>query len=109
MLLAALLNLSLYLWLKQRIGRSRPYVDCPGIRLGARVLDQFSFPSGHTLHATTFSILLISAYPEAAAALVPLALLIAWSRVALGLHYPSDVAAGALIGALTGGVLLALY
>lgn len=109
MILAALLNLALYLWLKRRIGRSRPYVDCPGIRLGARALDQFSFPSGHTLHATTFSMLLINAYPESAVVLAPLALLIAWSRVALGLHYPSDVAAGALIGALTGGVLLALY
>lgn len=109
MILAALLNLALYLWLKRRIGRSRPYVDCPGIRLGARVLDQFSFPSGHTLHATTFSMLLVNAYPQSAVVLVPLALLIAWSRVALGLHYPSDVAAGALIGALTGGLLLALY
>lgn len=109
MMLAALLNLAVYLWLKRRIGRARPYVNCPGIRLGGRALDQFSFPSGHALHATTFSMLLIRAYPESAIVLVPLCLLIAWSRIALGLHYPSDVAAGALMGALTGSLLLALY
>jgi len=109
MMLAALLNLAVYLWLKRRIGRERPYVSCPGIRLNGRALDQFSFPSGHTLHATTFSMLLIRGYPEAIVVLVPLSVLIAWSRIALGLHYPSDVAAGALMGALTGALLLALY
>lgn len=109
MMLAVLLNLAVYLWLKQRIGRERPYVSCPGIRLNGRALDQFSFPSGHTLHATTFSMLLIGEYPEAAFVLVPLSVLIAWSRIALGLHYPGDVAAGALMGALTGALLLALY
>ena len=101
MTLVGVFNLTLYLWLKARIGRPRPYVKCPDIRACGRALDQFSFPSGHALHAAAFSVLLIGHYPDAAWLLTPAALLIGLSRVALGLHYPSDVAAGAAIGAAT--------
>ena len=47
MTLVGVFNLTLYLWLKARIGRPRPYVKCPDIRACGRALDQFSFPSGH--------------------------------------------------------------
>ncbi|HEV7631790.1 MAG TPA: phosphatase PAP2 family protein, partial [Steroidobacteraceae bacterium] len=66
---------------------------------GAVPLDRFSFPSGHTLHAVSFTLIASMAFPLLALLLVPLALLIALSRVVLGLHYPSDVLAGALLGA----------
>jgi undecaprenyl-diphosphatase len=69
-----------------------------------RPLDRFSFPSGHTLHAVSFTIILCSALPWAAWLLVPAAILIALSRMVLGLHYPTDVVAG---GALGAGVALA--
>jgi membrane-associated phospholipid phosphatase len=46
-----------------------------------------------------FTTLAVASFPELAWLLIPLAALIAASRVVLGLHYPSDVAAGALIGA----------
>ena len=45
MTLVGVFNLTLYLWLKARIGRPRPYVKCPDIRACGRALDQFSFPS----------------------------------------------------------------
>lgn len=109
MLLLGAANLALYLWVKGRIGRPRPFVECPDIRACGRALDQFSFPSGHVLHATAFSSVLGFYYPAALWALVPAALLIALSRVALGLHYPSDVAAGAAIGSVTASLLLSLY
>lgn len=109
MFLVGAFNLTLYLWVKGRIGRARPYVQCPDIRACGRALDQFSFPSGHALHATSFSVLLVSYYPEAAWAVLPAALLIGLSRVALGLHYPSDVVAGAAMGAVSSAVMLALY
>jgi undecaprenyl-diphosphatase len=47
----------------------------------------------------SFATLAIESFPELAWLLVPFAVLIAASRVVLGLHYPSDVAAGALLGA----------
>ncbi len=109
MLLTALLNLPLYFWLKHSIGRPRPFVACPDIRACVRALDKFSFPSGHTLHAVAFTVVFTWHFPLIGAALVPLVLLIALSRVALGLHYPSDVAAGAAIGAAVGLSVVLLY
>ena len=69
------------------------------IRRGADPLDNFSFPSGHTLHAASFSILAIAYFPSAAWLVLPFAALVAASRLVLGLHYPTDVLAGAAIGA----------
>jgi undecaprenyl-diphosphatase len=109
MVLLGAANLTLYKWVKECIGRPRPFVRCPDIRACGRALDQFSFPSGHVLHATAFSSVLGFYYPAALWVLVPAALLIALSRVALGLHYPSDVAAGAAIGGVTASLLLSLY
>lgn len=89
----------LYRVLKQRLVRERPCVSHAGILAGTAPLDRYSFPSGHTLHAVSFTTLAVSHDPALALLLVPLALAIAASRVVLGLHYPSDVAAGAVIGA----------
>jgi undecaprenyl-diphosphatase len=107
MILAGALNLPLYFWLKRAIGRPRPFTQCPDIRACARALDQFSFPSGHTLHAVAFSLLLTHHYPALAVPLWLYTGLIAVSRVVLGLHYPSDVGVGAAIGALTAGIAIA--
>ena len=98
MALAGLLGLALYKLLKFWLVRERPYVTLSGIVAGTRALDRYSFPSGHTLHATSFSILAIDAFPELGWLCVPFAVLVAMSRVVLGLHYPTDVAAGAVIG-----------
>ncbi len=89
----------LYKWLKSRTSRPRPYQVKAAIRPGADPLDQFSFPSGHTLHAVSFSILVLAYYPQLAWLVVPFALAVAASRLVLGLHYPSDVLAGAGLGA----------
>lgn len=88
----------LYRLMKGRINRERPFVHHPQIRLGAMPLDRFSFPSGHTLHAVAFTLVAVSYHPALAVVLVPFALLVAVSRMVLGLHYPSDVAMGAMVG-----------
>jgi undecaprenyl-diphosphatase len=96
-----------YKWLKSKTSRPRPFAVENAVRAGADPLDRFSFPSGHTLHAVAFSIVAIAYYPALAWLLVPFTLLVATSRVVLGLHYPSDVIAGAALGALIASVLLA--
>lgn len=91
--------LILYKWLKTKTTRARPYTCNTGIRVSVPPLDQYSFPSGHTLHAVAFSVVAIFHYPGLVWLVLPFTILIALSRLVLGLHYPSDVLAGALLGA----------
>lgn len=98
MAFTGLTGLGLYKLMKTRLMRERPFVSDTDILLGGQPLDRHSFPSGHTLHAVAFTIIAVAWFPGLAGVLVPLALLIGASRVVLGLHYPSDVVIGALIG-----------
>jgi undecaprenyl-diphosphatase len=100
MLLVGLVGMSIYKWLKGKTLRSRPYEVHQDIWLTGRPLDRFSFPSGHTLHAVAFSLVMLAYYPQLFWLIIPFTVLVALSRVVLGLHYPSDVLAGAVIGAL---------
>ena len=99
MALAGVIGLALYKWLKHKTSRPRPYQVYTAISVAAPALDRFSFPSGHTLHAVSFSLVAVAGFPALAPLLYPLAALIALSRPVLGLHYPTDVLAGALLGA----------
>jgi len=92
-------GLLVYKALKHRLVRERPFIRFTELLPGMPPLDRYSFPSGHTLHAVAFSIVAIAYFPLLALLLVPFAVLVALSRVVLGLHYPSDVIAGALLGA----------
>lgn len=91
-----------YKLLKRWLIRERPFISFPSINCGTPPLDRYSFPSGHTLHAACFNTVLAMTTPELAWLLLPFTLSVATSRVVLGLHYPSDVAAGALIGGCLG-------
>lgn len=97
-----------YQMVKRGTVRPRPYRALQGVAFGAVPLDRFSFPSGHTLHAVGFTIVATSHYPALAAPLVAFTVLTAASRVVLGLHYPSDVVAGAALGALIAGMSLGI-
>ena len=108
MLVAGMAGTMLYRWLKAKTSRPRPYQVNRAIACSARPLDRFSFPSGHTLHAVTFGAIALAYYPQLTVLLVPFVLLVALSRIVLGLHYPSDVLAGATIGAAIAGLSLVL-
>lgn len=99
MLLAGAVCLALYKWLKAKTTRPRPCARHDRIQPRVAPLDQYSFPSGHTLHAVSFTLIAVYDYPSLVWLLLPFAVLVALSRVVLGLHYPSDVLAGALLGA----------
>jgi undecaprenyl-diphosphatase len=103
-----LVGVALYKWLKRHLVRERPYISHLRIRAGTAPLDRYSFPSGHTLHAACFAILFVVYFPILTLAVVPFAVLVALSRVILGLHYPSDVAVGALLGATLAGLSIGL-
>lgn len=95
-------GLVLYRFLKTRLVRERPFVNDRGILCGTAPLDRYSFPSGHTLHAVCFAIMLPHAEPVLGLIVLPFAVLVAISRVVLGLHYPTDVLVGSAIGAALG-------
>ena len=98
--------LTLYKMLKRWTRRPRPFAADGRIQAWVAPLDEFSFPSGHTLHAVSFSLVAIGHYPLLAGVLLPFTLCVAASRVVLGLHYPSDVLAATGIGAALAGISL---
>ena len=100
MAVVGLVGLAIYKWLKQKTSRPRPCQVYAAITAAAPALDRFSFPSGHTLHATSLSMVCAASFPELGAIVFPFALAVGLSRPILGLHYPSDVLAGATMGAL---------
>ena len=98
-----------YKALKHRLIRERPFISFPVINCATPPLDRYSFPSGHTLHAVCFQTMLFAISPGLAWAVLPFTFSVAASRVVLGLHDPTDVAAGALIGGVMGWASVQLF
>ena len=98
--------LTLYKLLKRWTRRPRPFASDARIHAWVAPLDEFSFPSGHTMHALAFSLVAMAHYPLLAWLLVPFTASVAASRVVLGLHYPSDVLAATAIGTALAGLSL---
>jgi undecaprenyl-diphosphatase len=100
--LATAVGIVLFLRLKKVFNRRRPCTIEP--HCWARLLppDQFSFPSGHSITACAVATPLCLHYPTLIYGLIFCAVSIAVSRVMLGLHFLSDVAAGCALGFLLG-------
>lgn len=108
MILTGLLCLPIYRYLKAKTLRDRPFVRHASIVAATHPLDEYSFPSGHTLHAVAFTVVALHYYPALAVLVIPFTILVALSRVILGLHFVSDVIAGACLGWLIAATALSL-
>jgi undecaprenyl-diphosphatase len=96
--------------LKEIAGRVRPCQALTWARaLPISLPTDCSFPSGHAAGTFAFAVFVLTLNRRAGAVLVPLATLIGLSRVALGVHYPSDVLAGAVLGSLMGWAAARFY
>ena len=95
--ISAVLSVLLFIWLKRPTGRRRPCQIEPHCWATLLPPDQFSFPSGHTMTAFAVAIA-VAVLSQPHVGLLFCALSIAMSRVLLGMHFLSDVVAGALIG-----------
>lgn len=102
--LALIVTSVLVIVVKRAVKRKRPALD-----IQASVPpDRFSFPSGHTAAAFSVAIAMFSVIPYAVPGLLLLAIIVAYGRMYLGVHYPLDVGCGAAIGLFTGS-LIALF
>jgi undecaprenyl-diphosphatase len=106
--LAAGVGVALFLELKRAFRRKRPCALEPHCWAELLPPDQFSFPSGHTITAFAIAVALGAFYPEMRAGLFFCAASIAASRVLLGMHFLSDVLAGAALGSALGAVSTAM-
>jgi undecaprenyl-diphosphatase len=96
------LGIGLFLKLKRVCGRKRPCALEPHCWATLLPPDQFSFPSGHTITAFAVATSLGAFYPALLPSLLFCAVSIAASRILLGMHFLTDVIAGAGIGGLLG-------
>ena len=92
------------LMLKPLVERPRPWLDVAGLIPLVVEKDPASFPSGHTSAAFAFAAAMVAALPWKAGkgAAVAVAVLMGFSRLYVGVHYPTDVLCGALLGLLYG-------
>jgi undecaprenyl-diphosphatase len=99
---AAILCIFVFKALKSLSHRPRPCQFQPHCWATILPPDQFSFPSGHTMTAFSIALVVSYFYPALEWPLYFLALSIAVSRVVLGMHFLSDVLAGAVLGSALG-------
>ncbi|MDD5182019.1 MAG: phosphatase PAP2 family protein [Candidatus Nanoarchaeia archaeon] len=105
--LVAVLGSNLLVFIiKELVHRSRPMLDLVQTQLAFAA--GYSYPSGHTATAFAAAVILSYCWPKYAKLFYPLAILVGLSRIYLGVHYPTDVIAGAIVGIISAITVLSL-
>lgn len=84
--------------IKVSVNRIRPFIRIQNLNIKKIGIDKYSFPSGHTTAAFSMAISTALLFPSLLFICVGLAFLVGISRMYIGVHYPSDVIVGILIG-----------
>lgn len=96
--------------IKLLVRRARPDLGpVPSDRHPVKSTSTFSFPSGHTASAFAFTTGIAPEFPRLASGLCAVSVAMGYSRVHAGMHYPSDVVAGAAAGTAAGLVSRPLW
>jgi undecaprenyl-diphosphatase len=94
--------------LKPFFGRTRPCSILSDVNLLLSCSSSFSFPSSHSVNIFSIATVVSWQFRISAAFMFFIAMMVCYSRVYVGVHYPFDVTAGALYGIICGGVVILL-
>lgn len=96
-------------FIKKIFPRRRPYLVLTQTNICKNPLVDHSFPSGHTTAIFSFITPIVISFPQLGMGLILLACCVGLSRIYLGLHYPSDVLIGGIIGICFGIITVSLF
>lgn len=91
---------------KKFLPRRRPFIALENVLIGKKIYKDASFPSGHSTAAFCTATVISSVVPALSVVFFILATLVAVSRIYLGLHYPSDITVGAVIGIIVANLFI---
>lgn len=95
--------------LKPLIGRIRPCNVLENVHLLINCTKSYSFPSSHAMNIFTGCILFSYSYRKIKEILLIIAILVSYSRIYVGVHYPFDVLAGAILGVFCAFIIITLF
>lgn len=107
--LSQLLNIIVVSILKDIIQRPRPFLSMPELHPIISLPSSYSFPSGHASASFAFAVIIAYYLKKWMVPAYLLAITIAFSRVYVGVHYPSDIIVGALFGIASAIIIILIY